>query len=272
MNTQKTEMMIRKFSMVIVLVTMTIFASNAQQFKALLFTKVAGYHHESVNEGVDAMRWLAKRNNFALDWHQDASKFNDQELAKYDLVIFLMTTEDILNDDQQEAFKRFVQSGKGFVGIHTASDTEYGWPWYNQLIGRMFYIHPQQQTALVKVEDRNFPGMQLMPDARWWTDEWYEFGEEKADNLKYLLTVDESTYDVAAKWGEKEAKGMNGFHPLSWYHTHDGGRAFYTALGHIAETYTDPLFLEHIYGGIYWAATGKGILAQPETVVEKKKK
>jgi len=251
----------RKITIMFVLFSMLSLTSFGQQFKALLFTKVAGYHHEAVNEGVDAMRWLAERNDFALDWHQDASRvFNDKALAEYDVVIFLMTTQDILNDEQQEAFKRFIQSGKGFVGIHTASDTEYDWPWYNQLIGRMFYIHPHRQTAAIRVEDRNFPGMQLMPDMRWWTDEWYEFGEEKVDNLNYLITVDESTYDVKAKWGEKEAKGMNGFHPVAWYHDFDGGRAFYTAMGHMAETYSDAIFLEHIYGGIFWAATGKGVM------------
>ena len=251
----------------------------AQQFNALVFTKTDGYHHVSVNEGIDALRWLAKRNDFTLDWHEDANRvFNDQALAKYDVVIFLMTTEDILNDEQQEAFKKFIQSGKGFVGIHTASDTEYDWPWYNELVGRMFYIHPHRQTALIKVEDSNFPGMQLMPEIRWWTDEWYEFGEEKSDNLNYLITVDESTYDVNAKWEarpdreERVAKGMDGYHPVAWYHEFDGGRSFYTAMGHMAETYKDPIFLEHIYGGIFWSATGKGVLAQSETATEKSKK
>jgi len=272
----KTQVMRKKITMMFAL-SMIVFASKGQQFKALVFTKTAGFHHEAVNEGVDALRWLAKRNDFSLDWQEDANRvFNDRALANYDVVIFLMTTEDILNDDQQEAFKRYIQSGKGFVGIHTASDTEYGWPWYNQLVGRMFHIHPDRQSALIKVEDRNFPGMQSMPDTRWWTDEWYEFGEEKADNLNYLMTVDETTYDVEARWAaqpgreEKIAQGMNGFHPIAWYHEFDGGRAFYTARGHMAETYKDQVFLEHIYGGIFWGATGKGIMAEPPGSAKKK--
>ena len=262
--------MIKNLALAVIAVVMVIFSSHAQQFKALLFTKVAGYHHESVNEAVDAFRWLSKRHDFELDWHQDPGKvFYEGGLDKYDVVIFCMTTEDILNVEQQEVFKKFIQSGKGFVGIHTASDTEYDWPWYNELVGRMFYIHPHRQTALLKVENTNFPGMERWPEARWWTDEWYEFQELKSDNLTYLLSVDESTYDINASWEARPdrearvAKGHGDFHPIAWYHEYDGGRAFYTALGHMAETYKDELFLEHIYGGVFWAATGKGILDQP---------
>ncbi len=232
----------------------------AQQFKALVFSKTDGWHHESINDGVDALRWMAKRHHFSLDWEENAGRvFTDDYLKKYDVVIFLMTTGNILNDEQQAVFERFIQSGKGYVGIHSASDTEYDWAWYNELVGMMFHIHPRNQTAMIKVEDRNFPGMQLMPDTRWWTDEWYEFGEPKSDNLKYLISVDESTYDVKAQWGDKKAKGM-GFHPISWYQEYDGGRSFYTAMGHIPSTFSDAVFLEHIYGGIFWSATGKGIL------------
>ncbi|MEQ8237895.1 MAG: ThuA domain-containing protein [Cyclobacteriaceae bacterium] len=249
-----------KIFLTILVFCSTISITRAQQFKALVFSKTAGWHHEAINEGVDALRAMAKRHDFGLDWEENAGRvFTDDYLKKYDVIIFLMTTEDILNDAQQEVFKRFIQSGKGFVGIHSASDTEYDWPWYNELVGMMFHIHPHNQTALIKVEDRNFPGMQLMPDTRWWTDEWYEFGELKSQNLNYLMSVDESTYDTKAQWGEKKSKGM-GFHPISWYQEFDGGRSFYTAMGHIPGTYSDAIFLEHIYGGIFWSATGKGVL------------
>lgn len=256
-----------------ILIAVAVSSVQAQQFKALLFTKTDGWHHESINEGVDAIRWLAKRNDFEVYWTENAGLvFKEGGLDKYDVIIFLNTTQNVLNDEQQVLFQKFIQSGKGYVGIHSASDTEYDWPWYTQLVGRMFKIHPHNQTALLRVQDRNFPGMQLMPDIRWWTDEWYEFGEEKSDKLKYLLTVDESTYDIKAKWGDKQAKGMNGFHPISWYQEFDGGRSFYTALGHIPETYKDAIFLEHIYGGIFWAATGKGVLAENPDQSAKKKK
>ncbi|HOX84331.1 MAG TPA: ThuA domain-containing protein [Chryseolinea sp.] len=234
--------------------------SFAQQFKALLFTKTDGFHHESIQEGVAAMRLVASRNNFTIDWHENAAVFNDKELEKYSVVIFLNTTGNILNEAQQAAFEKFIKAGKGFVGIHSASDTEYEWPWYTRMVGMMFKIHPQQQTAYLKVEDSNFPGMERFPKKLLWTDEWYEFSTPpKATDLHFLVSVDEKTYSPNAKWGDNEGKGMGTFHPISWYHNYDGGRSFYTALGHIPLTFSDQTFLDHLYGGIYWAATGKGI-------------
>jgi len=238
-----------------------VFAQDQKQFKALLFTRTMGYHHASINEGVDAIKALAARHFFTVDWEEDPAKFDDENLKQYDVIIFLNTSGDILEADQQNAMEKFIRSGKGFVGIHSASDTEYDWEWYPKMVGRMFHIHPVIQTAKIKVENHNFPGLELMPDERWWTDEWYEFGEEKIDNLNYLISLDESTYDPNVEWKDREIKGdgMGDFHPMSWYHKYDGGRAFYTAMGHMPETYSDPVFLEHIFGGIYWAATGKGI-------------
>jgi type 1 glutamine amidotransferase len=232
---------------------------SQKQFKALLFTKTAGWHHESIHEGVTSIKTLAERHNFEVEWHEDAKRFNNEFLAQFDVVIFLNTTEDILNEEQQDAFKSFIQSGKGFVGIHSASDTEYDWLWYNQLVGKMFHIHPIQQTAMLEVADSNFPGMKIFPKRFMWTDEWYEFKKiEYSKNLNVLLTVDENTYDTNVQWDEKNGSGM-GYHPISWYQEFDNGRSFYTALGHIPLIYNDAWFLNHIYGGIYWAATGKGI-------------
>jgi type 1 glutamine amidotransferase len=233
--------------------------AQGKQFKALLFTRTVGWHHESINEGVDAIRAMAEQQFFEVEWHEDPSRFNDKNLAQFDLIIFLNTTGDILNDEQQAAMEKFIRSGKGFVGIHSASDTEYDWPWYTQLVGRMFRIHPAIQTARIKVLDRKFPGFELMPDERLWTDEWYEYGEEKIKGLNYLLSVDETTFNPKADWGRVAGTGMGSFHPLAWYHNYDGGRSFYTGLGHMPSKFSDPAFLEHLYGGIYWAATGKGM-------------
>ena len=233
--------------------------SYAQQFKALLFTKTDGFHHESIHEGVTAVRQLASRNNFTVDWQENASIFNDKGLEKYQVVIFLNTTGNILNDEQQAAFEKFIKSGKGYVGIHSAADTEYDWTWYTKLVGMMFKIHPQQQTAYLKVEDSNFPGMERFPKKLLWTDEWYTYQDKTVNDLHLLVTVDEKTYDPTAKWGTNESKGMGAVHPISWYHNYDGGRSFYTGLGHIGLVYSDQTFLDHLYGGIYWAATGKGL-------------
>lgn len=231
----------------------------AQQFNVLLFTKTAGWHHKSINEGVDAMRDMAEKHHFSVDWHEDANVFSDENLKQYHAIVFLLTSGDILNDEQQGAMERFIRSGKGFVGIHSASDTEYEWDWYTKMVGRTFHIHPVIQTAQLEVLEPQFPGMERMPAKFWWTDEFYEFGAERIDGLNYILAIDENTYDTVANWGHVKGDGMGDFHPMAWYHQYDGGRAFYTALGHVPATYSDSLFLEHIYGGLYWAATGKGL-------------
>jgi type 1 glutamine amidotransferase len=231
--------------------------AQKKQFSALLVTKTAGWHHESINEGVAAIKELAVRNFFDVQWHQDATTINDKYLENFQVIIFLNTTGDILKEDEQKAVEKFIQSGKGFVGIHSASDTEYGWEWYTKLVGRMFHIHPVIQTAKLRFTDKKFPGLQGFADGQLWTDEWYEFDPETTNNLNYILAVDESSYNPIVQWGEKKGKGMGSFHPLSWYHDYDGGRSFYTALGHLPSVYSEPAFLNHIYAGIFWAATGK---------------
>lgn len=234
-------------------------AATAKQFRALLFTKTDGWHHESINEAVTAMRRMAEDHFFDIDWHEDPSRFTDENLRQYDVIIFLLTTGNILNDEQQAAMERFIKSGKGFVGVHSASDTEYDWPWFTRLVGRSFVIHPEIQSAKIKVLSRKLAGFEQWPNELWWTDEWYEFGPEHIKGLNYILSVDETTFDPEADWGHVRGTGMGDFHPLAWYHTYDGGRAFYTSLGHMPETYRKPLFLAHLYGGLFWAATGKGL-------------
>lgn len=236
--------------------------SDAPQFKVLMISTTNGWHHDAISEAVPAIRGLAAKHQFEVVWEENIERmFTAESLEEFDVIMFVLTTGDILDPAQQALMEKFVQSGKGFVGIHSASDTEYDWPWYTRLVGRMFHIHPSIQTARLSVVDRNFPGVERMPDRFWVTDELYEFGEDKVAGLNTLLTVDERTYNPVADWGpgNKSGKGMGDFHPMSWYHNFDGGRSFYTALGHLPAVYDDELFLEHLYGGIYWAATGKGI-------------
>ncbi len=232
---------------------------RAGQFSVLLFSKTAGWHHDSISAGVAAIEALGKLHDFNVFWTEDAHRvFNDKELAKYKVVVFLNTTGDILDDGQKAAFEKFIRAGGGFVGIHSAADTEYHWVWYTRMVGRMFHIHPPVQTAVVQVEDRNFPGMERFPKRFLATDEWYEFQAPLSDKLHYLLSVDEKSYDPKVVWVDqkREGKGMGAFHPISWYQEYEGGRAFYTAMGHLPAVYGDAAFLHHIFGGIYWAATG----------------
>jgi uncharacterized protein len=239
-------------------------SARAEQFDAVVITKTDGYHHTAIHEAVAGLRLLAQKHYFTLAWHEEMSRvMSDEKLAAYDVVIFALTVGDILNDEQQAAMERFIRSGKGFVGVHSAADTEHRWEWYTKLVGHMFHIHPLIQTARVRVLEPGFPGLERFPKELWWTDEWYEFGPARTQGLTYLLTVDEATYDPKADWGSqgRSGKGMGRFHPIAWRHEFEGGRAFYTSLGHLGGAYSDPMFMEHLYGGLYWAATGKGVPA-----------
>ena len=233
-------------------------ASAQKQFKALLVTTTNGWHHESLHSGVLAIKELAVKNNFDVTVFENPGGFTDKALEQFQVVIFLNTTGDIFNAEQQKVMERFIQSGKGFVGIHSASDTEYEWEWYTKLVGRMFRLHPVVQTAKLQILDASFPGMQSFKDGKLWTDEWYEFGPEKTTGLNYILAVDEKTYNAKVNWGpDRKSEGMGNMHPVAWYHNYDGGRSFYTALGHLPSIYSDQAFLDHLYAGIFWAATGE---------------
>jgi uncharacterized protein len=249
---------VKSFILILLFLGGISFTVSAQkQFKALLVTTTKGWHHESLHSGVLAIKELGVKNFFDVVLFENPNGFTDEYVSQFQVIIFLSTTGDIFDTAQQKVMERFIQSGKGFVGIHSASDTEYDWDWYNKLVGRMFKIHPVIQTAKINILDAGFPGLQGYANNKLWTDEWYEFGPEKITGLNYILGVDETTYDPKVQWGEKKGIGMGKLHPLSWYHNYDGGRSFYTALGHLPTIYSDPVFLNHLYAGIFWAATGK---------------
>jgi type 1 glutamine amidotransferase len=232
-------------------------ADDAPRFKALVFSKTAAFRHASIPTAVTAVRQLGAEHNFAVDATEDAAAFNDANLAQYDVVIFLMTTGDVLDDTQQAAFERYIQAGGGYTGIHSASDTEYDWPWYGGLVGAYFRDHPgvagvnqQFQQATMKVAGFSNPANVLLP--RRWTrvEEWYNFRTNPRPNVRVLTTVDENTYDPRGYSVPGGSPGMGEDHPISWCHAYDGGRAFYTAIGHSASAYSEPLVLAHILGGI----------------------
>lgn len=212
--------------------------------KVLIFCKTVGFHHNSIATGIPAIEKLGKENSFEVDTTTDGKKFTYDNLKRYAAVVFLSTTGDVLNAVEQKAFEKYIRSGGGFVGVHSATDTEYDWGWYGNLVGAYFVSHPDhQQMATLNVVDRNFIATKDLP-AEWKRlDEWYNF-KWIEPGLHILITIDEKTY----------TGGINGAnHPMSWYHSYDGGRAFYTALGHTDESYADPLFLNHLLGGIKYA-------------------
>jgi len=215
----------------------------AQNKRILVFSKTAGFYHQSIPAGIAALQKLAAENKFVADTTKDAAVFTAANLKQYAAVVFLSTTGDVLNDEQQKAFEGYIQAGGGFVGIHAATDTEYGWPWYGKLVGAYFLKHPEQQMATLQVVDRRNISTRHLPATWARKDEWYNFKEIQPD-LHVLIKLDESTYKG----------GTNGNdHPIAWYHNYDGGRAFYTGLGHVDASYTDPLFLKHLLGGLQYA-------------------
>lgn len=248
----------RLFIIIILIQTCLCFAASAQkQFKALLITTTRGWHHESLHSGVLAIQELGRKNFFDVVLFENPAGFTDQYLQQFQVVIFLNTTGDIFDTAQQKVMERFIESGKGWVGIHSASDTEYDWDWYTKMVGRMFHIHPVVQTARLNILDASFAGLQGFAGNKLWTDEWYEFGTEKTSGLNYVLAVDENSYNPKVQWGKKKGEGMGKLHPVAWYHEYDGGRAFYTALGHMPAIFSDDAFLNHLNAGIFWAATGR---------------
>jgi type 1 glutamine amidotransferase len=237
---------------------------KGKRFSVLIFSKTAAFRHtECIPQGTVAIAEMGARHGFEVDATENAALFTDENLAKYDAVIFLCTTGDVLNAGQQAAFERYIQAGGGYAGIHSASDTEYDWPWYGGLVGAYFRDHPgvagvnqQFQTATMNVEDRHTPAPSKL--GKTWTreEEWYNFRTNPRDAVHVLLSVDESTYDPRG-YSVPGGSPPMGDHPISWCHAYDGGRAFYTALGHKGTYWEEPKLLDHVLGGIEMAAGAK---------------
>jgi cytochrome c len=224
-------------------ISLTITRCTDDTPRVLIFSKTAGFYHESIPTGIEAIQKLGVENGFQVDTTKNAADFNEDNLKKYKAVVFLSTTLNVLNADQQLAFERYIQAGGGFAGIHAAADTEYDWPWYNRLVGGYFQSHPSIQPATIHVIDTAHRSMKGLPVKWERTDEWYNYKKIFA-GIHVLAELDEKTYEG----------GENGqHHPIAWYHEFDGGRAFYTGGGHTREAYSEPLFLKHILGGIQYA-------------------
>ena len=215
------------------------------RFSVLVFSKTAGYRHDSIPRGTRTIEELGAAHSFAVDSTEDAGRFNDATLARYKVVVFLNTTGDILDPAEKAAFERYIRSGGGFVGIHSASDTEYRWPWYGRLVGAYFASHPQIQSAAIRIEDPAHSSTRDLPPVWQRTDEWYNFRSNPRTSVHVLATLDEATYS-----GGK----MGADHPIAWCQAIDGGRSWYTAMGHTVESYAEPLFRLHLLGGIESAA------------------
>lgn len=213
----------------------------------LVFSRTLGYRHASIPVAIEALANLAETEGWEFAASEEASVFSDAGLAPYNVLVMLSPTGDILDAEQQAAFERYIRAGNGYVGIHAASDTEFDWPWYGELVGAFFNEHPDIQEATLIVEDRAHPATAHLSETWVRTDEWYGFVTNPRPDVTVLISIDEGSYAP----GESE---MDGDHPIAWYHEYDGGRSFYTALGHTSESYSEPDFMAHVKGGIEWAA------------------
>lgn len=214
----------------------------------LVFSRTQGFRHDSIPAGIAAIQALGQAHGFAVQASEDPALFSDTGLRGVGVVVFLNTSGNVLNNDQQAAFERFVQRGGGFVGVHSASDTEYSWPWYGGLVGSYFDHHPAIQPATIQVVSPGHPSTAGLPPLWTRTDEWYNF-RRVPEGGEVLLRLDEASYSGGS---------MGGNHPIAWCQRYDGGRAWYTGLGHTSESYAEPLFLQHLLGGIRWAAGHAG--------------
>jgi type 1 glutamine amidotransferase len=245
--------LIRKLFLLMTLVITVAFESNNQKIvigkenKVLIFSKTNGYHHKSIVVGIEAIKKLGEQNNFIADATEDSTFFTTGNLQQYKAIIFLSPTGNVLGDEQKRAFEDYIHKGGGFVGVHAATDCEYGWAWYAKMIGAQFESHPKQQQAKVIVVNKKHISTKMLPATWERFDEWYNY-KNINPNIKVLLKLDETSY----------TGGKNGAnHPIAWYQAFEGGRMFYTALGHTDESYSEPLFLQHLLGGIKYAMNKK---------------
>ena len=214
--------------------------------RVLVYSRTVGFRHDSIADGVRALVRLGEEQGFEVEATEDPASFHATRLSRFDVALFLNTNGEVLDDEGRTALADFVRSGKGFVGVHGAAATEPDWPWFGALVGATFKTHPAVQPAVVTVADAEHPSTRRLP--KFWrrTDEWYAFHENPRGKVRVLLTLDESSYEP----GEG---AMGADHPLAWCHDFEGGRAFYTALGHTKEGYEESAFALHLAGGIAWA-------------------
>ncbi|MHA4811905.1 ThuA domain-containing protein [Flavitalea flava] len=211
--------------------------------RVLIFSKTNGFRHSSIPVGIAAIQKLGQENGFEVDATEDSTWFRKKTLKKYAALIFLSPTGTVFGPAEEKALQEYIHHGGGFVGIHAATDCEYNWQWYGDLVGGYFKSHPKQQQARIVVIDKENPATKDLPETWERFDEWYNF-KYLNPNLTILLKIDEKSY----------TGGENGDnHPMAWYHEYEGGRAFYTELGHTDESYADPKYLGHLLGGIQYA-------------------
>ena len=214
----------------------------------LIYSFTDGYiHKDAIKFGEILINNLGAKKGFNVVHSKTQKSFNEKKLSDFDAIIFLCTTLNVLDESVQSELKKFIHSGKGFVGIHSAADTEYEWPWYGRLVGAYFFNHPKgTPKAIIRTTHNNTFFTSHLEEKWEIEDEWYNYNFRNL-NIIPLLMLDENSYQG----------GLNGNnHPITWYHEFEGGRSFYTGLGHKKEVYQDIRFQSLLEKGILYAING----------------
>ncbi len=219
--------------------------SNTNSFSILVITETEGWVHESIGSGLNLIEDIGNKNNFNVYYSDDSSVITYDNLKNINSIVFLNTTGNILSNKEQNVMEEFIRSGRGFLGVHSAADTEYDWDWYGNLVGAYFRSHPDVMPAkIITIENKITNHL----DSEWKIeDEWYNLNYTN-ENIKILLNLDESSY---------EGGDHPDYHPITWYHEYDGGRSFYTGLGHTNEVYKDNRFIKLLEKGILYVSKVK---------------
>lgn len=215
----------------------------------LVYTKNGkGYVHENIANSVEAIKALGREYGFSVDASDDPAVFTEIRLKQYNAIIFSNTNNDVFDTDAQRvALMRYVQAGGGVVGIHSACGTERNWKWFNRMLGGTFSRHPPLQRFRVIILDRSHPSVAHLP-ATWEREDECYYLKGMSVNL-HVLAVN----DLSAIKDKKEPPDTFGdVFPSVWHQTFDGGRQWYTCLGHKKEDYKDPIYRRHILGGLEW--------------------
>jgi len=230
--------------------------ATAAEKKVLVYTRNfvtggTGYVHDNIASSVEAIRKMGAEKGFAVDVSDDPAVFTDANLKQYRALVFSNSNnEAFANQAQREAFQRYIRAGGGFVGIHSASGSERNWPYFWAVLGGKFLRHPKFQKFTVRVADRNHPATRDLPAEFEWEDECY-YHDNLNPEIRPLLVTDPAKLDDPQK-ETYPGKRFGDALPLAWHQEYDGGRQFFTALGHRKEDYSNPILYRHILGGVLW--------------------
>ena len=224
--------------------------ANFAKRKVLYLRHSAGFKHEVLPLSERILKQIGERSGaFEVTATQDCSVLSRDGLKPYDAVVFYTTGELPISDAQKAAFLDFIRSGKGFVGIHSATDTFYKWPEYGELIGGYFDQHPWHQEVTINVEEQRHPATHHLERTFKITDEIYQFKDFSRSRVHVLLSLDATSVDLNKPAVHRTDKDF----ALAWWRNYGKGRVFYTALGHRPEVWQDERFQQHLLGAVRWA-------------------